>query len=372
MDTTLTSIAHAASYLPDRTRADDVADTLHMHLRTATALIAARLNAQFTSAPRVLLLDTPAGNTPTPGATSPIFTRVEGPSFDLPASGAVSGLVVKYRGGEVMDRDFDWATIEPLVANEDFIYQADTGRLRLLFDTEALIDGLRVEFATGYGVTPEILMGARRADFFSRMGVETTLAPLINMFTGVEQKMGSDCASAPGANPTLSTITIQPPQASGVHALHLVTARDGALVDDQQPLTLTLHGQATQGGPETLLSTVTVPTPLPGQRYTLTGLPAQSFYRYIVRVVGGTSTTVRLSTVAIDYADTERQHMRGNAPEPLSEACAIFAVYLMGRAVNDGAGKESDETRRAYVGGNMPREVAALIAPYRASRVSFI
>ena len=371
--TTLTSLAHASTYLPDRTRLDDVADDLHRHLRSATNMIASYTGLSFDAASRVLMLDTYAVQSPTPGAALPPFSRNGAEAiFDLPVPGQLSNLVVRYRGGYPFDRDFDWSDVDPLVENEDYVYQPATKRLRILFATEQMPDGIRLEFTSGYAVTPEVLLGSRREDFFARMGLETALAPLVSMFRGVEQKMLSDCATVAGTAPTLAEVTIQPPTPTALHTLTVVTPRDAALLSTGGAVTLALVG-VDAGNAETVLHQVTIPATLQGQRYALNGNPAQAYTRYKLRVmVASGAATVAVSSLLLSYVDTERQHMQGAAPEPLSEACAMLAVYLMQRANMDGTGKEADETNRAYSGGAMPREVRAILTPYRASRVSFI
>lgn len=373
MTSTLTSLTHASQYLPDRTRLDDVADSLHMHLRTATSLIAAFTGLSFDSSARVVLMDTYAVQSPTPGASLPPFSRDGAEAvFDLPVPGQLSGLVVRYRGGYLMDRDFDWSDVEPLVANEDYIYQPDAKRLRILFATEQMADGLRLEFTSGYAAQPEILLGARRADVFSRMGLDTTLAPLVRMFTGAEQKMLADCATVTGNAPTLAEVTIQPPDPMGLHEVTVVTPRDAALLSTGGPVTLSLVGVNAQNA-ETVLSQISIANTLQGQRYTLTGNPAQVYPRYRVRVIAASgSAVVAVSSLILAYADTARMHMRGAAPGVLSDACAMLAVHLLNKATMDGTGKDSDETNRAYAGGVIPKEIRAMLSPYRVSRVSFV
>lgn len=370
MDVTLTSIAHAASYLPDRNRVDDVADRLHMHLKSATSMIANYLRSEFVSAARTEYFDTIRAFAPTPGAASPPFGSQDWPSISLPVRGPVSGLVLRYREGYPMDEDFLWSDVEPLVEKLDYLFDAKENRVRLLFGTAPLIQGIQATFTSGYATQADTLFGARREDLYVRMGLETDLAPLAAMFMGVENKMLSDSATAAGTAPALASLEVAPPEAIAMHGVTLFTPRDAALVSVPQEMTLSLYGGPS--GSETLLSQQVIQTPLPGQRYRLAGNPAQAYARYRITATGTVSATVAVSTVALEFTDALRLHMRASAPGALTDACAQLAAILYGRSVHDGVGKIADSGDRTYAGGLIPAEVKNLLAPYKSARVSLI
>lgn len=371
MDKTLTSIEHAASYLPDRTTADAVADKMHQCLRTATALIGTYLRADFSDEPQTFYFTTEDTYTPTPGASPPPFSQPRPyMSLDIPVSGPVDSLEIRYRGDATMDEDFSWDDVEPLVAGLDYLFDTDANRVNFLFPTAAMPIGLQIVVDAGYGSSPEILMGDRRVDLYSRMGLDTALEPLVAMFTGVEHKMREDSARTSGVAPGLAEIVVVPPEPIGLHSVTLYTARDAALVSTPQEVTLTLYGGPV--GAETVLSTRTIQTPLPGQRYSLAGQPGTAYDRYRATITGTANGEVVLSTVALQFADAERAHMRGFAPGALSDACALLAWTLYSRAGNDGVGKSSDYTNRSYTGSLIPAEVKALLSPFRKSHVAFV
>lgn len=368
--TNLASIAHALGFLADRTVTDAVADELRGHLETATGLIAAHLNTQFTSTTQVKVFDIAPGFTDTPGVLATPFTQPYRPRFKLPVTGNINGLVVKYRGGHPLEAGFVWDGIDPLVEFQDYVLRQETGEIQLLFRPEGMPQGLRVEYTEGYATAPDVLSGTRATNHLMQLGVDTGLAPLPAMFTGVPHPRVTDCATVAGTAALLASLTVVPPEPIAAHRVRIYAPQDQALAKSGQGITLTLHG-----GPEgeaTQLATVNVGSPMPGHVYELAGDPATAYGRYEVRITGGADDEVAVGSVRLDFVDTDTLTMEGSAPEGLSTACAMLAAHLYRKAARDGVGKTADVTGRSYVGGVIPADVLQLLRPFRRSRISFV
>lgn len=365
----LTSIEHAASLLADRTLTDAVADDLSRHLRTATNLIAAHLKTSFTADAQVKVYDINPGFSDTPGAFATPFTQKYRPSFDLPITGSLSALSVKYRGSTPLDEDFDWDDIEPLVQDVEYLYDEATGRIKLLFAPTGMIHGLRVAYTEGYSTTPDKLWGSKRTDHMTQLGIETTLSPIQNLFTGADRKQVSDAATVNATQPDLVSLIVQPPVAAALHSLRVFSPNDRGMPETDQSLTLTLKAGASS---ETTLTTQVIDKPLAGQVYTLAGAPAQTHPRYELTITGTTDSSIAVGKVIWDFADADVVHMKGSAPDPLTEACAILAAHLFYKENSQTTGKSSNRSGQTMKGSaNMPAEVIQMLRPYKSQRVRF-
>lgn len=365
----LTSIEDAAAQLSDRTITDMVADELRRCIATATSLIAAKLGTEFNSGVKVKVFDINPGFTDTPGAFSTPFTNDYRPRFSLPVTGAVTGLVVKYRGSYTLDEEFDWAEVEPLVLYRDYLYREETGEVELLFAPTGMVHGLYTSYQQGYTAVPDILVGSRNTNLLMQLGLDTELAPLPALFTGVPHPLAKDAATTEGTAPGLASIVVAPPQAIATHRVRVHMAQDAALVSAG---TATLRLRAGPEGSETTLTTLSLATPAPGQSYVLDADPNTDYSRYVVEVEGSEDATVTIGLVEFEFVDADTLHMLGSAPEPLTTACAMQAAYLYTKQQRDGTGKQADTSGRTYTNYAMPPEVLALLAPYKRGRVSFV
>lgn len=366
----LTTVAHAMTYLSDRTLTANVYDALAQKLVQATALIKTEIRADFEQTVTELLFDTEEQFVPLPGVLNPTFTRAAYPSFTLPVSGPISGLVVKYRGDTVLDEDFSWDDVDALVLNRDYQYQPGTGRIRLLFHTAQLVSGIRVSYASGYTATLGELGGAAGEAVMLGTGYEGSVSSLAKLLTGPQFKMIADADSYAGTAPELFSLALTPPNALGLHRVQISAPQNGGVCSVDQPLTCALYGGP--DGSETLLDTVPVAVSLPGQVITLSGVPTTAYPRYRVAITGAADATMRVSLISPSFADASVQHLRDSAPPELTEACAILAAHLYTKGLRDGIGKTADRGNRAYSAGVFPPEVLQLLRPFREPRVVFI
>lgn len=370
MTINLTSVEHAVSLLSDRTLTDGVADDLLRSLTTATALIAAHLQTTFTSTSETKVYDIAPGFSDTPGAFSTPFTEPYRPAFSLPVTGAVNNLVVKYRGATTLDDEFSWSAIEPLVEFTDYIYDSASGEVRLRFAPTAMVHGLQVSYTQGYQTTPETLYGTARTQHLHQIGIDTQLTPLPALFMGIPYKEVASAAKLSATQPTLDKVVIAPPQAIAMHKLRLYAPQDAPMLGGDQPLTITVRGGP--DGSATQISTTTVETPLEGQSYTLVGDPSTAYARYEVEFSGTSDAQLAVSLIDPVFVNPDVQHMRGSAPEPLTQACAMLAVHLYRKEASGSVGSDEDGRDRTYNSPVMPIEVSRLLRPYRKPRVAFV
>jgi hypothetical protein len=363
----LTSLAHTMSYLSDRTISDMVADELFGHLSTATSLIAAKLKTSFSTTTRHKVFAIQPTFVDTPGAFGSPFTQPYRPRFRLNLTGPADGLIVRYRGSVILDADFLWDDVTPLILNQDYLFDAVSGEVQLLFAPAAMLHGLRVSYSEGYATTPETLYGAARTSHLHQMGAETELQPLSALFGGIAHKEASKAATAAATQPELASIAVVTPLAIAAHRVRIYAPQDAALVDVDQEITLTLIG-----GVDTQLDQLVIRSPMAGQTYELSADPLTAYSQYAVKVTGTLDANVSVSFMDFDFVDTDVMHMRHAAPSLLSDACALLAVHLYNKTTRDGLGKNSDSKSRPYAALVMPPEVAAMLSGYSHQRVNFV
>lgn len=374
MTTTLASINRLAAFLPGRDNPLTMDPALRGYLTTATALILSYTGMVLSDAEQVYLLDTPASYRAATGLASPEFSRAPYPVFDLPVSGPLTGLVVKYRGGAIYDEHFTWDDVEPLITPTHYVYEEATGRIRLRFLTSEMMHGLRVSFTATAGSKPDVIVGEERRSLMASIGLQTDLTPPGALFTGVEHKGVSACPSVTGNAPTLASITLQPPQLTTLHRVRLIGPRDGTILGSGQPTTVRLIGVPATG-PEEALHEISSPNPLPMTTYTLEGSQTVAYSSYRIEVAGAATDTVRLSFVDPSFAHPVWRHMEGYVAPEVSEACAMLAFHLYQRGNLDGIGKGADATGRGYSGvTSIPQDVKDLLRQHvrRGSGVTFI
>lgn len=364
---TLTNLEHVVSKLSDRTVTDNVADELMQSLVMATNLIATHTRKQFTSTAQVKVFDTKAGFADTPGAFSTPFTQPYRPKFDLPVTGPITGMVVKYRTDATpMDEDFSWDDVEALVEQKDYLYDALTGTITLLFAPADKLQALRVSYTEGYTQQPQILYGSRKTELLQQVGVTTVFDNIGRLFAGVKQKPSANATTYAATGGANADTTLVLPTARAMHSATLYAAEDAALTPDNSAVALSLRSSSDELGAQTIT------TPLPGQVYTIAGDPDVDDTTFVLRMVPTSTLTLTASLIDLNFVDPDYTHLRGSAPSAMSEAAAIFAAHLYKKGVRDGIGRDSDDTGRDFNTSFMPPEVQALLREHKEQIVSFV
>lgn len=354
MTATLASVSRLIGMLSERDSPDTVPVSVRDHLLTASSLITDYIGMPLLGSGEdtVLHFDTDRGFR-TVGLTLPTFSKNPLPSFDLPLTGVLPGLQVRYRGEVDADTPTDWTHPDTLLTpGTDYEHDAPNGRIRLLFQPESRISGLQVRYGTRNTSRPDIMVGEDLRNAISRMVITvqgTFDGPHAKVFAGVPHKKAADCLTVPEG----SGYSVQSVEGLGVASLTLHGPRDSAMSLANFDV---LFQRA--GGDE---STGTL-TPVMGMRLTY-AYPEASPVMTGGFLAGG---TILLSKIVPLFYHPTWRHAEGIVPETVSHACALFARTLMQKGELDGIGKTSDKTRRSYTStAAIPAEIRDMLASHR-------
>jgi hypothetical protein len=362
MTTTLSSIQRLVGFMPSRDSALSAGPELRKHLLTATALILDFTGMVLAETEQVFLLDTVGASVSGPLASMAASNGMGTPAvFDLPVRGALTGLTVRYRAGAPYDDEFDWEDAPLLVQPTDYIYEPGLGRIRLRFNPQTMVHGLRVSYTTTTGSAYDVMVGEDRKSAMASMGLSTTFAPAGLLFTGVQIKGAGACASCAFTAPGAATIDFTPEALTALHKMTVHGPRDGTILASGQATTVKLEGVPLIGSPVTMKQ-VNSPNPLPLTTYQLPGDPATAYPTYRLTIEGAATDVARVSFIDLELSHTEWKHAEGYVAPEVSEACAMLAYHLYKRGDLDGIGKDSDRTGRSYSSSSViPPEVKQLL-----------
>ena len=364
MTVTLASMSRLIEMLSERDQPETTPENLRDHLVTATSLINSFMGVSPEGGSTVVRFPTYRRRRPTVGIALPFSDREPLPTFDLPVAGPLTGLQVRYRGGEdVLDYGdplFNWDTIIPMREREDYLHDPETGRLTFLnhFDRD-LPDGVEVRYGHGSTSLPDVAVGDTLRTLIAQVAVSTdTPAPsLPRAFAGVPHKKAADSVALTGA-PVIELAFPQPLSHLRLFAPRDVPFAAGGVavfgrVNDAQPAVTLLGSDA---------------TPKIADVYEMRATYAENVRQLRLSIIG-LQGTAYLSRISLGFYHPTWRHFDGVVPEVVSQACALLAKTLRGRSANDGVGKVSDRSNRSYSGtGSMPQEIRDMLQPLSRTR----
>ena len=369
MTTTLASLTRAAQLMPGRNDVHSVGEEMKRHLVTATMLIETYTGKTYDAASQTIVMDSIATLGATSGMSSTEFNKQPYPEYVLPVEGALSSLVVKDRAEFTYDEEFNWDDVDPLVTPDNYVYDEDTGTVRLRYRQSSRVHGMQFSFTKGFAGTSEMLAGQEVLNLLSLSGLDTNLSTPGRMLAGVKAKEASDSASVAVGAAEAVYITLQPGRETALKGLFVYAPQDAPIVDGDQEFIMTLIG-ISAGSQDTTLSTVTVTTPLALQQFYLEGDGDTIYEQYRVTISAASPANVIVSYVEYEFADADQRHMQDTAPRNLSEACAMLAVQLYTR--NEGGSTGTDEDGDRVAVSPMTPEIRQMLKPYRSSGITLV
>lgn len=376
MTATLASMTRYMTLIGEREAPETFPAANREHLVTATALINQFLGTDPAGGSQVLKFDTYRRRRQTVGLALPVGDKEPFPYFDLPSTGPLGGLQVRYRGdgdADYADPAFSWDDIQPLTEREHFIYDPSAGRIRLLFYPSDLPEGIEVRYGNAAGIAlPDIAVGDVLRTMQSKLVMEVlpdgAVLPEMarRMFGGVDYKAAADSAMLSGMT---SLRIMSPDGAARIESIRLFAPRNVPMSETPIRLSISVGGSI-----YVVLGDDNRPRPA-------------DVYACVLPPPGGTDATLTVtapddlpaaltvSRLRLGLYHPTWTHMDGIVSATISQACAQLADFLRKRVVLDGTGKTNDKTRRNYTGvTSIPSEIRDMLESSRRTRsgVTFI